>query len=205
MVIGDQLSEIKRCVTFIYIKNEKGEFIPNGTGFLVSTDVETKPDAYVIYLVTAKHILQDDRGKFFETIATRLNRKYGLSKIEETSIDKIEIFTHSDKDVDIALCTLNPDPRVYEFKSISRQMIYSKETIEKLEIAEGDDVFFSGLFESHIGQRKNQPSVRFGRVALMSDEKIEWKEKGRSSKQLDLYLLECQSFGGNSGSPVFFI
>lgn len=74
MVIGDQLSEIKRCVTFIYIKNEKGEFIPNGTGFLVSTDVETKPDAYVIYLVTAKHILQDDRGKFFETIATRLNR-----------------------------------------------------------------------------------------------------------------------------------
>lgn len=106
--------------------------------------------------------------------------------------------------MDIALCTLNPDPRVYEFKSISRQMICSKETIEKLEIAEGDDVFFSGLFESHIGQRKNQPIVRFGRVALMSDEKIEWKEKGRSSKQLDLYLLECQSFGGNSGSPVFF-
>ena len=38
----------------------------------------------------------------------------------------------------------------------------------------------------------------------MSDEKIEWKEKGRSSRLLDLYLLECQSFGGNSGSPVFF-
>ena len=38
----------------------------------------------------------------------------------------------------------------------------------------------------------------------MSDEKIEWKEKGKSAKLLDLYLLECQSFGGNSGSPVFF-
>ena len=123
MIIGNQLSEIKKCVTFIYIKNEKGDFVPNGTGFLVNAEVETRPDAYVIYLITAKHVLQDDCGKFYKTIATRLSRKDGLSKIEEISVDNIEIFTHSDNDVDIALCTLNPDPRIYEFKSISRQMI----------------------------------------------------------------------------------
>lgn len=28
--------------------------------------------------------------------------------------------------------------------------------------------------------------------------------KRQSAKFLYLYLLECQSFGGNSGSPVFF-
>jgi hypothetical protein len=39
----------------------------------------------------------------------------------------------------------------------------------------------------------------------MFDEKVEWKEKGIPSKLLDLYLLECQSFGSNSGSPVFLI
>ena len=55
-----------------------------------------------------------------------------------------------------------------------------------------------------MGQKKNQPIIRFGKVSLMSDEKIEWKEKDKPVKLLDLYLLECQSFGGNSGSPVFF-
>jgi hypothetical protein len=45
--------------------------------------------------------------------------------------------------------------------------------------------------------------VRKGRI--MFDEKVEWKEKGIPSKLLDLYLLECQSFGSNSGSPVFLI
>jgi hypothetical protein len=38
----------------------------------------------------------------------------------------------------------------------------------------------------------------------MPDEKIEWKEKNKPVKLIDLYLLECQSYGGNSGSPVFF-
>lgn len=56
-----------------------------------------------------------------------------------------------------------------------------------------------------MGQKKNQPIFRFGRVALVSDEKIEWQEtKGLPSKLLDLYLMEFFSFGGNSGSPVFF-
>ena len=36
------------------------------------------------------------------------------------------------------------------------------------------------------------------------NQKIEWKEKGKQPQLIDLYLLECQSFGGNSGSPVFF-
>ena len=34
--------------------------------------------------------------------------------------------------------------------------------------------------------------------------KIEWKEKDKPAKFMDLLLLECQSFGGNSGSPVFY-
>lgn len=40
---------------------------------------------------------------------------------------------------------------------------------------------------------------------VIPDEKVEWKQgKNQPPKMLDLYLLECQSFGGNSGSPVFF-
>jgi hypothetical protein len=60
-----------------------------------------------------------------------------------------------------------------------------------------------GLFTPFIGNRRNFPVVRFGRVAMLSDEKIPWTERG-IEQSLDLYLIECQSFGGNSGAPVFF-
>ena len=97
-----------------------------------------------------------------------------------------------------------PDQNIFDFKFIPNNLIANKEVVEKNEIAEGDEVFFTGLFTSHIGQKRNQPIIRFGKVALISDEKIEWKEKDKPAKFMDLLLLECQSFGGNSGSPVFF-
>lgn len=60
-------------------------------------------------------------------------------------------------------------------------------------------MFFAGLFTPYPGAEKNYPIVRFGRVALVTDEKIEW-----GGKPMDLYLIEAGSYGGNSGSPVFF-
>ena len=38
-----------------------------------------------------------------------------------------------------------------------------------------------------------------GRVAMVTDEKIPWK-----NRLTRLYLIESGSYGGNSGSPVFF-
>jgi hypothetical protein len=193
---------IKKSVTFIYRK-EDGQYRPNGTGFLVRVDVESKDDAYVIYLVTAKHVLQDGNGNFLPTITIRINRRDGSVEYVETLTERIKIYTHSDADVDIGLFPLSPPPRLIDFKVIPENMIANKVTLRDLEIREGDDVFFSGLFESHIGQKKNQPIFRFGKVALISDEKIEWSET-KVVKFLDLFLMEFFSFGGNSGSPVFF-
>lgn len=198
------LAEIKKCITFIFIKNKKGEWIPNGTGFFVGVKNEKKLDAYNIYLVTAKHVLLDKK-EFLPTIAIRLNSKIGDSKLIEVSLKDIEIFMHEDKDVDIAVFNCLPDENKYDFKFIQNDLIASQEIINKHEISEGDEVFFSGLFTSHVGQKRNQPVIRFGKVALMSDEKIEWRDTGATEpKWVDLYLLECSSFGGNSGSPVFF-
>lgn len=194
---------IKKSLTFIYRK-ENGQYKPNGTGFLVGVNVETKNDAYVIYLVTAKHVLQDINRNFLPTIAIRLNKRYGSAQYIETSTDNIEVYTHHDVDVDIGLFPLSPSPILFDFKYIPENIIANKQTLKGLKITEGDDVFFSGLFENHMGQKKNQPIFRFGKVALMSDEKIEWQEKGSAPKLLDLYLMEFFSFGGNSGSPVFF-
>lgn len=98
-----------------------------------------------------------------------------------------------------------PSEKVFDFKFILYSMIATKEIMNKNKIAEGDNVFFTGLFTSNKGQKRNQPIIRFGKVALISDEKVEWTEDpDKPAKFMDLYLLESLSFGGNSGSPVFF-
>lgn len=53
-----------------------------------------------------------------------------------------------------------------------------------------------------MGEHRNNPIVRFGRVALLPEDKIPWQENGKSAESVELYLLETQSYGGNSGSPA---
>lgn len=206
--MANHLTEIKQCVTFIFVKNANGDYIANGTGFFVGAKVSSDPDRYTVYLATAKHVLQDNTGNFFPDIALRLNKKDGTSDLIVIALndkDGARVHVHPEEDVDIAIFGCLPNQEIYEFKFLQDNLISTKQIIQDNEISEGDDVFFSGLFASHLGQKKNQPIIRFGKVALIPEDKVEWKEgKDNPAKMLDLYLLECQSFGGNSGSPVFF-
>lgn len=104
--MATHLKEIKQCVTFIFVKNDKGDFVANGTGFFVGVKNETNPDIYTPYLVTAKHVLQDKEGKIFPEVAIRLNKKDGTSQATVIPLggDKgARVHIHEDKDVDIAL------------------------------------------------------------------------------------------------------
>ncbi len=202
--MANHLQEIKKSVSFIFIPEGTDKFKPNGTGFFVGVKHADTENTFSVYFVTAKHVLKDKDGNYLPEIVLRLNKKEGDSQLIKFTLNDIKIFEHTDKDVDIALFNCLPDQNVYDFKFIPDNLIASKEVITTNEIAEGDEVFFAGLFTSHIGQKKNQPIIRFGKVALISDEKIEWKEKDKPAKFMDLLLLECQSFGGNSGSPVFY-
>ena len=200
----NHLQEIKKSVSFILIPERTDKLTPNGTGFFVGVKHADNESIFSVYFVTAKHVLQDENGNYLTEIVLRLNKKEGDSQLIKIALKDIKIFEHHDKDVDIALFNFLPNQNFYDFRFIPDNLIANKEVIMKNEISEGDEVFFAGLFTSHMGQKKNQPIIRFGKVALISDEKIEWKEKDKPAKFLDLYLLECQSFGGNSGSPVFF-
>lgn len=202
--MANHLQEIKKSVSFIFIPEGTDKFKPNGTGFFIGVKHADNESVFSVYFVTAKHVLQAKDGNYLPEAVLRLNKKEGDSQLIKITLKEIKIFEHPDKDVDIALFNCLPDQNVYDFKFIPDNLIANKEVISKNEISEGDEVFFAGLFTSHIGQKKNQPIIRFGKVALISDEKIEWKEKDKPAKFMDLLLLECQSFGGNSGSPVFF-
>ncbi|MFA6550874.1 MAG: hypothetical protein WCT36_06015, partial [Candidatus Gracilibacteria bacterium] len=171
------ISEIKKCVTFIFIKNRNGTTVANGTAFFVGVKNEGNPQVFNVYLVSAKHVLQDKNGNFYPEIGIRLNKNDGSSQLILIPLTpEIKIHTHVEQEVDLALFSCLPDNKVYDFKFIQDELVATQKTIMDFEICEGDDVFFAGLFTSYIGQQRNQPITRFGKVALMPDEKIEWTE-----------------------------
>ena len=199
------ISEIKRSVAFIFLIDDQRKVVPYGTGFFIRVPQEDNPHKAVAYFVTAKYILQDDDENFRSQIVLRLNGLDGNVNYTPVLLEKHEIFIHENPHTDIAVIPFGPNPSIIDFHYIPSEVIATKEKITQLGIAEGYDVFFTGLFSSYVGQQRNQPVTRFGKVALMPDEKIEWEiEKGKPLRLVDLYLVECLSFGGNSGAPVFF-
>lgn len=192
---------IKKTVTFIFIKTAEGKLAASGTGFFVGVQNEKNAEAWHVYLVTAKHVLLDKQGNYYPSVFIRLNRITGDAEIIELPLTPLpdRVYTHTEGEVDIAVIPCLPSQERYDFKFIPQDMLVTRERFLEANIQEGDEVFFTGLFVSHIGQKRNHPIVRFGRVSLITDEPVDWK-----GQLLELYLVECQSFGGNSGSPVFF-
>ncbi len=195
--------EIKSAVGYVYVLNQDNKKVPYGTGFFVGVRNSEKT-RHAIYFVTAKHVLKTPDGKnWLSNVYLRLNKKDGM--VEYINIPIIAegllrtVSTHDDSDVDLAIIHFHPNLNIIDLKLISEGMITTEEDFKNMEIHEGSDVFFTGLFTPYPGAEKNYPIVRFGRVALITEEKIEWQDKKR-----DLYLIEAGSYGGNSGSPVFF-
>jgi hypothetical protein len=115
------------------------------------------------------------------------------------------LFVHSDPTVDIAVIPAWPDETKFDFRAVPMDMIKTKEAFKQTTIAPGSDVFFAGLFVPHVGDKVNTPIIRFGRVAMLPDDRIRWQtDPNKAPELVELYLLETMSFGGNSGSPVFF-
>lgn len=194
--------EVKKVVVFIFVPGKDGKFTPQGTAFLISVKNQKSGQSFG-YLVTAKHVLlSNDKKSWLPTVYVRLNKKDAGSDMLRLDLmpdgPKKNVFVHDDPSVDLTVIPGIPDEQKYDFKLIPEEFITTKEDYLKLNIREGSDVFFTGLFTPHISQR-NYPIVRFGKVALVTDEKIEFG--GVAS---DLYLIEANAYGGNSGSPVFF-
>lgn len=196
-------TEIKKTVGFIYAKDKLGKVQPQGTGFFVSvSDSINGQLKSALYFVTAKHVLKQNKI-FRGTVFVRLNTKdslseYGRLELHPKGINK-NVFTHSDKTVDIAVIPIRPDPTKFDYLTLPSTFLTNKKNFKDLDIKEGTDVFFTGMFTPFIGDKRIYPIVRFGRVALLTEEKIPW-----DNEMTNLYLMETSSYGGNSGSPVFF-
>ena len=199
----DSISKIKKCISFIYSVDDTQHLAILGTGFyvLVTTD---DGSGDVCYFVTAKHVIQDKNGKILENIVLRQNSVDGHIVYNIITLNPDLIFIHNDPDVDLVVFPTPPDTDSIDFLGIPSVLIPSKDTIHDICIREGDDVFFAGLFDLFLGDEKNHPIFRFGKMALMTDEKIKWDDGKKPVIDVHLHLLDCDVDPGNSGSPTFF-
>ena len=195
------LDQIKKCVTFIFNEKDRGKPEPIGTGFFVSIKLKSQ-DA--VYFVTAKHVLHFKSGKLRDKVLLRINTKNGTAEFIELELSKHVILTHPDENVDLVATVLYPDTNYYDFLIIPQDYFTNTDILVQKNIREGSTVFFAGLFANFYGKQRNYPVIRFGKISLITNEKIELNMEGEPPRSAHLYLVECQSLGGLSGSPVFF-
>lgn len=198
--------EIKTVLAFVFAPAPAaGQLKPWGTAFFVGVKDPKDEARSFVYLVTAKHVLQtDDRKSWLPKVFLRLNTKQGDSGFVEVPIVPAgrnrTVFLHpKDSTADVAVIPALPDEKRFDFKFLPMELLTSKKDFADLKIVEGSEVFFTGLFSPHVGTRRNYPVIRFGRVAMITDEKVKFGDY-----EADLYLVETGSYGGNSGAPVFF-
>jgi Trypsin-like peptidase domain len=199
---GQTIGAFKNATAFIYNKDSLGNANPNGTCFIVGRRFKNDSTGMQVFLVTAKHVLENKDGSLVKEFYIRMNTKDSNSRFIYYRIDTTaknrNIFFHKDKSVDIAVLVFSPTKDDYVFKYIPPSFIPEKIAFNSLNIEEGNEVFFAGLFVQYVGDHKIFPVFRFGHVSLITDEKILWVGQKR-----EMIFLEISSFGGNSGAPVY--
>lgn len=131
----------------------------------------------------------------------RINTKSGNFEFYPLSIQDFKGHPNQNVGVDVSIMPCEPDRNKYDYSVFGHKMILTEDVIEKYNIGIGNELVVAGLFQKHYGTKKNQPIVRVGNIAAMSDsdEPIKTKKFG----DMPCYLIELRSLEGLSGSPVF--
>ncbi len=181
------------CVVYLYpgknsaLQSEK----TGGAGFLLDFYMPPPINKTAYYVVTNKHVAI--RG----CNTVRLNAHSGEAVTLE--LDPFHWSHHDDGD-DLSICPvfgLRDDQ--HKFRSLSPEMLISKEMMASLDIGIGDEVFTVGRVTGAEGKQRNLPAARFGNIAQMP---VEPFRQGNGHLQ-ESFLVEARSISGFSGSPVF--
>ena len=196
--------QVTKVIGFIYSPDPAtGRPEPAGTCFLIAVPTNKDPSRLWIYAVTNKHVLLNEQTKsWFSQIWVRLNTRGGRSQLVpiqlETSIVTQNLFPSHEPGTDLALIML-PDLSRFDVSALGTNDLTAASQMTQMNIAPGTDLFFSGMFSEYLGNTRIEPIVRFGRVAMIPEGKVLFGGVAE-----DLILAEVFSFGGNSGSPVFY-
>ncbi len=155
-----------------------------GTGFLVNVPSETIPNGYYPYVVTAAHVIANQQKMEVEV------------SIPRPSGGMYEPVVVSDwhrplPNVDLAVAFF---PSTGEHKAIygvDEADLVPNQWIQMLSL--GGEVAYVGILTP-----LDRPMVRTGTIGAIDQEKLELEGYDYTG-----HLIDCRSYGGFSGSPVF--
>jgi hypothetical protein len=199
---------IRKCVAFVGIKHEDETFTPKATGFFA---LAGEGDVQRSHFVTAEHVVVNIKNRIAEDerdkgkkgkLAVRLNLKGGTS--ETVVVHDEKWWSHPDLEnlSDVAVIPASFQQHYYDHFALP---LYgkitecsSKSDLRKRGAVLGQEVAIIGLFRNHRGHDRNEPIVRVGNIAAIEDH-VYTDYCGYTEG----YLIEANSIGGLSGSPVF--
>jgi len=186
---------ILKCVGFltIHVQGSSAEYSTIGTAFLVGYVYPERKDKMFVFLVTAKHVLFNEDGSRVNNIYLRMNDKL-TGKMKDYGILKDSLwFFHPDNSVDLAIHPVVP--KEADFLVIPNDVFVNDNVLIKNKIGLGDEVFYVGLLDYYSGIDHIIPIVRFGKIALVTEEK--------TANGMAYYFIDAGNIPGHSGAPVF--
>lgn len=178
------------------IDAESNEAVREPIGTLFFVEHSVGPGAGVVrYAITCRHVLEEfKRHEFPKSLFVRINNADGFA--EDTPITVDDWVLGEDVDIAVARVTLPPQ---------NPHWAYPVERGQTFGLFSGMNVFFIGMFSLVPGFVSVQAVVRTGTIArTISEVPLCFKENPQESTACVVHLVEMRSFGGESGSPVFF-
>lgn len=168
-----------------------------GTAFFVGEELGS--GRAIKYAVTARHVVDASRphGALWMRFVSQNNDR---RKLFEFPTD--DWWLHPSSDVAVAPLAIPLEEFGLRFLPLS--LLASPDWVDEHDVGIGDQVVASGLFSQFIGADRDEPLVRFGRIALMPEEALQLGGGGPlPTMTFRAILAELGSWGGQSGSPVF--
>jgi S1-C subfamily serine protease len=167
-------------------------------GYLIKDDAEPTKRGYEIYLVTARHVVQDRQNlkvRLNPSVAGAVGQQFEIPT--KPPAGRATWFFHPDPAVDVAAVRVDYNGLTQQgfavgFFEQDEQTIHRAQMPAE-EIAAGDGVFVLGFPMNLAGQQRNYVIVRQGVIARIS----EMIESASPSFMIDAFV-----FPGNSGGPV---
>lgn len=173
-----------------------------GTGFFLCLPCsKASKNADLVLLVTCKHVLNEKgRVRLRFNSKTRGNLGSLVLDLHAEGATK-NLFFAGDKRVDLAAILLESLPEKVDAGSFALSQILPENNWEAQDIGEGSPAVSVAPVYGYPGYSKNQFAVRYGRIALKSDEYWFNERDARIFEKANLVDIGLNH--GSSGSPVF--
>jgi hypothetical protein len=200
--VAQTLRNAKRTIAYIYepVGNPCKEPIsPIATGFFAGFANVVTPDGTAenaLFLVTNKHVVEGRKQ-----IIVRIEGPTGSTDCRTLTLEgeglHQNLFLPKADDVDLAVIATGKTgekPLGFDYS-----MLLDEGSMKQLEVEEGTDVVTLGFMLKNPGYKHNYPTLRFGKVASLNDEK--WF-RGGTHKDEQAFVIDTNLTYGTSGSPV---